>query len=265
MLNIRSEIEKRYKDQLRSADWDVGDGTPPRLKYVLLSLPRTGSEWLCAALRQRGVGVPMEYVTAPEVAQRMGCADEAGNIHLRTYMVQLQAKRTTPNGVFGLKLHPVHLQAMSGGDARRAAETLNRFDRILLLRRRDRLLQAISLARAILTGQFHIVPGDAPRPVTNTDDLLFREIATQLTRLLQDEHYVETVIALADPLKVTALWYEDLTGATINALAAGLAPDGRAAIDATEHGLPSRGDTTEAHAIRRRFLAHIGGDAHAAS
>jgi LPS sulfotransferase NodH len=261
MWNIRSEIERRYKERLRSTEWDVGNGTAPRLKFAVLSLPRTGSEWLCAALRRRGIGVPLEYLTALEVAQRMGCADQAGNIRLSEYMAQLQAKRTTPNGVFGLKLHPLHLKAVSSGDEQQAAESLNWFDRIFFLRRRDRLSQAISLARAVLTGQYHVVPGDAPLPLTQTDDTLFREIATQLARILSDEDYIQRVMALVDPLKVTALWYEDLSDATIAALAAGLAPDDRAAAEATEDGLPRQGDTNEALAIKRRFLGYVSGEA----
>src|SRR5690348_5118728 len=177
MLQVRSETERRYKERLRSPEWDVGNGAEPRLQYVLLSLPRTGSEWLCAVFRQRGLGVPLEYLTATEIAQRLGCADEAGNIDLPKYVKRLQATRTSLNGVFGLKLHPLHLRAASASDERRAAETLARFDRVLLLRRRDRLLQAISLARALFTGQFHIVPGDTPQPLTETDNILFPEIA----------------------------------------------------------------------------------------
>ena len=258
MLQVRSETERRYKERLRSREWDVGNGAAPKLQYVLLSLPRTGSEWVCAVFRQRGLGVPLEYLTADDLAQRLGCADAAGNIDLPTYVKRLQATRTSPNGVFGLKLHPLHLRAASGGDERRAAETLARFNRVLLLRRRDRLLQAISLARALFTGQFHIVPGDTPRRLTEMDNVLFPEIVTQLSRILEDEQYVERVIGPVDPHKVRALWYEDLSDATIEALASELAPVGSAPIPPVEEGLPRRGDTEEALAIKRRFLAHIG-------
>jgi LPS sulfotransferase NodH len=258
MLGIRSETERRYKEKLRSPDWDVGDGAAPKLQYVLLSLARTGSEWVCAALRRRGIGIPIEYLTAVDLAQRVGCASPDGKIHVPAYLAQLRAKRTTPNGVFGLKLHPLHLRMVSGDEARRAVEFLGHFDRILFLRRRDRLLQAISLARALLTGQFHIVPGDAPRPVAETDDTLFREIATQLARLLEDEHYAAGVVALVDPRRVTELWYEDLTDATIDGLASTLAPLGATAVTPTTDSAPRRGDAEEALAIKRRFLAHVG-------
>jgi LPS sulfotransferase NodH len=261
LLNIRSETEKRYKERLRSPEWDVGDGTAPRLQYVLLSLPRTGSEWLCASLRQRGIGVPMEYLTALDLAQRLGSGDQEGNIRVPTYFAQLHAARTTPNGVFGLKLHPLHLKALSSGDELRAAEALGRFDRIIVLRRRDRLLQAISLARALFTGQFHIVPGDTPCPLTEADGPLFREIATQLVSLLDDERYVDRVVARVDPLKVPTLWYEDLTDTAIDALAADLAPGGSAAPPHADHGLPRRGDAAEALGIKQRFLSYITGEA----
>ena len=260
MLYVRSETERRYKERLRSREWDISDGAAPTLQYVLLSLPRTGSEWVCAALRQRGIGVPLEYLTAVDLAQRLGCADAAGNVDVPAYVAQLRAKRTTPNGVFGWKLHPLHLRALSGGDAGKAVDFLGTFDRILLLRRRDRLLQAISLARALLTGQFHIVPGDAPSGVADSDHTLFREIATQLVRLHEDEDYIASVITLVDPLKVTELWYEDLTDARIDEIASELDPRGYGVTLPPLDDLPRRGNTEEALAIKRRFLAYLTGE-----
>ncbi len=256
MVLFRSETQRRYKERLRSPEWDVGDGSAPRLRYALLTLPRTGGEWLCASLRARGIGVPLEYLTADELAQRLGCGDRAGNIDLPAYMAHLRAKRTTPNGIFGLKLHPQHLKAASGGDEPAAAHFLSLFDRIVVLRRHDRLLQAISLVRAFVTGQFHIVPGDAPVPVEVDDGALFPEIASQLARILEDEQYVEAVVARIEPGKVTRLWYEDLTETRIDALARDLSP-GSSAPARADPGLPRRGDAEEALRIKLRFLAHV--------
>jgi LPS sulfotransferase NodH len=256
-----SETERRYKEELRSREWDVGDGSAPRFQYAILSLPRTGSEFLCAALRRRGLGVPIEYVMAGSLAERWGCADGAGKIDVRTYFVHLHAKRTTPNGIFGLKLQPLHLRALSGDDTRRAASILGGFGRTIVLRRKDRLLQAISLARALLTGQFHIVPGDTARPLNETDDVLFHEIAAQLARVLADERYVADVLSLVEPGKIATMWYEDLSDAAVDAIGAellSLAKAEPATVVHADHDLPRPGDREEALAIKLRFLAYVG-------
>ena len=264
MPSALSDSEKHYKEALRSAEWDVGDGRAPRFQYVILSLPRSGSEFLCASLRRRGMGVPLEYFTASAMAERLGCGDGAGNIHLATYLPQLHAKRTTPNGIFGVKLHPLHLKSVAGEDSGNAALFLGLFDRTVVLRRRDKVLQAISLARAHFTGQFHIVPGDAVRPLTETDDTLFVRITECLARILEDERYVASVMAHVDPRKVATLWYEDLSESTIDGLAADFAArSGNSSPTSTPyagHAVPQRGDAEEALSVKRRFLARITGE-----
>lgn len=265
-LSARPNAERHYKEALRSAAWDIGDGRAPRLQYVVLSLPRTGSEFLCASLRRRGIGVPMEYLgmAMTSIAKRLGCMDEAGGTSLLPYFAQLHAKRTTPNGIFGIKVHPLHLKSFAREDIGAAAEFLNVFDRVLVLRRRDRLLQVISLVRAHLTEQFHILADDSERRVTQPDHILFGLIATHLANILKDERYVARVIAPLAPEKVTELWYEDLSDGAVEALGTALAAaagDSRAVprLDA-DHAIPRRGDPEEALDLKRRFLAYIAGD-----
>lgn len=255
--------ERNYKEMLRSAEWDVGNGTAPRIRYVILSLPRTGSELVCADLRKRGIGVPLEYFSIHGIAERLGSTNSEGHIFLPQYMAALYAKRTTPNGVFGAKMHPLHLKSMGGHDIAKAVQFLDLFDRIVVLRRRDKVLQAISLARAHMTGQFHILPGDAAKPVSGADDALFAQVGAFLGAILEDELYVSDVTARIEPRKLSAIWYEDLSDEAIASLASSLTPDsGAPAPSATlvaEHALPRRGDTREAQDIKRRFLSYVTG------
>src|SRR5271169_3091095 len=108
-LGARPDGERHYKEVLLSREWDVGDGSAPQFQYMILSLPRTGSEFLCASLRRRGIGVPQEYLGMHSIAARLGCMDDAGNTPVAPYFAQLRARRTTPNGIFGIKVHPFHL------------------------------------------------------------------------------------------------------------------------------------------------------------
>lgn len=258
-----SDNEKNYKEALRSAAWDVGDGSAPRFQYVIFSLARTGSEFLCANLRKRGIGVPLEYFMASVMAEQLGCTDSKGQILLPQYLAQLRAKRTTSNGIFGVKLQPGHLRAMGGQDIGKAAYFLDLFDKVLVLRRRDTVLQAISLARAELTGQFHIVPGDVARSVQETDAVLFARIAAHLAGIMADELYVETVVARIEPSKVSSFWYEDLSDDVVESIAATLSGENRdatpTAAQRADHDLPQRGDTREAETIKKRFLVYITG------
>jgi LPS sulfotransferase NodH len=264
-IDARPETEEHYKEALLSPEWDVGDGSVPRLKYAIFYLARTGSVFLSASLRRRGIGVALEYLGASSIAARLGCLDEAGNTPLGPYFAQLCAKRTTPNGIFGIKVHPLHLISFAQGSIERAADFFHYFDRVLVLRRRDKLLQAISLVRAQVTKQFHLFAGDAERRLTQPDNFLFGLIAVELASTIRDEQYMERVLALVDPRKVTKVWYEELSESAIDGIAAGLTADaghaGPTGLPYTGHALPRRGNADEALNLKRRFLAYIGAEA----
>jgi len=259
------DTEQRHKDALLTAEWDVGDGTPPRLKYAILYLARTGSVFLAAHLRRRGIGVPQEYLGASSIAGRLGCLDTSGNTPLGPYFEQLCAKRTTPNGIFGIKVHPVHLISFAHDNITAAADFFSYFDRVLVLRRRDKLLQAISLVRARITEQFHLFPGDTERHLVQPDSLLFGPITVELGAIIRDELYSDQVLARVDPKKVTRIWHEELTEAAIEEIAVKLAVAaghvGPVVQSYAGHALPRRGNAEEALALKRRFLAYLSGEA----
>jgi LPS sulfotransferase NodH len=258
-----AETQELHRPSVRSAEWDLGNGNTPRIKYVIFSLPRVGSVYLCSHLRRRGIGIPLEYLGASSIADRLGCRDSAGNTPLGPYFAQLFDKRTTPNGIFGIKIHPVHLRSFAQDDIEAAADFFRAYDRVLVLRRRDKLLQAISLVRARATQQFTLWPKDAERTLTLPDNALFAAIATELASIVSDEHYMKRVLARIDLSKVRAAWYEELSETVVDQIAAWLGT-GAEPIDVTRqpyagHPLPRRGNTEEALALKTRFLDHITG------
>ena len=257
--------QRRYKEALLSPEWDVGGGLEPRLKYAILATPRTGSEFLCASLCRRGIGVPLEYLGVFSIAERLGCRDEAGNTPLGPYFAQLHAKRTTPNGIFGIKVLSMQLRRFAGNDIPAAADFFSSFDRVLLLRRKDKLLQAISWARAVQTKRYHGFVGEAEQALTQPDLLLFDQIATQLAAIVSEDRYAARVVARVDPGKVKGVWYEQLSETVIDAIAAWLSA-GAEPIDLTrppyvDHPVPRRGNVDQAQALKRRFLAYVAGEA----
>jgi len=260
----RPQTEAQRKRSALSPEWDVGDGRAPRLKYAIFSLPRTGSTNLCAHLRRRGIGVPLEYLGAGSIAARLGCLDAAGNTPLAPYFEQLFAKRTTPNGIFGTTIHPGHLRSFAREDVDAAADFLRTFDRVLALRRRDKVLQAISLVRAQVTQQFHVFPGETERSVPEeAGNSLFVRIAAELATIVRDERYMERILARLDPGKVRGAWYEDVSDSVIDQIATWMSA-GAPPLDPSQQPyagtlLPRRGNIQEALDLKRRFLAHVTG------
>jgi trehalose 2-sulfotransferase len=130
---------------------------PPRLSYVIACTPRTGSHLLCAALAATNVaGKPAEHISAfkPDaLSQLRKAVDET----------------TTPNGVYGIKLH-WHQFAYAVRDLRRLAGPPDTSPADLVtrhlghtkwihLRRQGTAQQALSYYRAICSGVWRVPAG----------------------------------------------------------------------------------------------------------
>lgn len=257
--------ELDYMVSLASEAWDAPRPVPVRHRYVIFALPRTGSEYLCARLRRIGAGAPIEYFhqfSLKMLAARLGCLDAAGRLDIERYFAGLEAKRTTPNGIFGIKLIARQLSAAAGKDLGRASQLLGRFDRVLYLRRQDRLSQAISYVRALATSQWHVLPGDDVRPVELGEDKLFAQIDGALASLDREEREASRAVATLDPDRVRDFRYEDLAAADKTAtalrwLAGETGADAETAMR-EDHALPIKGDSAEALRIKARYAASRG-------
>jgi trehalose 2-sulfotransferase len=125
---------------------------PKRMSYLICSSPRTGSNLLCTALwKTQMAGRPFEYLQPAAIAaygRRIGAPRFATPLE---YLRLLYAQRTTPNGVFGLKLHFWEFNAYFQNTSDKH-KLLRSFDHIIVLGRRNKLAQAISRTRALATG-----------------------------------------------------------------------------------------------------------------
>ena len=98
-------------------------------------------------------GVPTEYFKPRERArltERWGCGDTTAE-----YVHELRARRSGPDGVFGLKLHSHQMRNLDALDVLLPGAVY------ISLRRRDTDAQAVSLWTAHQTGQFFREPGAA--------------------------------------------------------------------------------------------------------
>jgi hypothetical protein len=238
--------------------------TQPRLRYAILAQARTGSELIAAYLRRRGVGLPLEYfhdASMVMLAARWGCLDASGAVDFARYRAELERHRTGAGGVFGIKIMILHLGRVAGGNLNTAAAILGGFDKVLLVRRRDTLRQAISLMRAMSTGQWHVLPGDEQKPVTSADlSLSFARVTYCWALVLNQEREMARLEATLPEAKQRTVWYEDLVDpTTMSAIAAWLGVEsGNPArpVDA-DHPLPIKGDSREADAIMKAYLDYI--------
>jgi trehalose 2-sulfotransferase len=124
---------------------------PKRMSYLICSSPRTGSNLLCAALwKTQMAGRPFEYLQPTAVAVYRRRIETPRFATPHEYLRLLYAQRTTPNGVFGLKLHFSDFNTCFRNTSDKH-KLLRSFDHIIVLGRRNKLAQAISNTRALAT------------------------------------------------------------------------------------------------------------------
>jgi trehalose 2-sulfotransferase len=142
----------------------------PRESYFICATPRSGSWYLAGLLASTGVaGRPHEWFwrdTRASLERAWGVRDDA------EYLELVLTAGSTPNGVFGAKV-------MFG-----SLPPLDPFPspRLVWMRRRDRLAQARSFARAVQTGHWHHWD-PAPRVTPERRDDMVEALAAELDEL----------------------------------------------------------------------------------
>jgi len=135
-----------YQDQF-SQKHDYSKVAAPSKVLIIASTGRCGSHMLGHALHKtKKFGFPLEYANGAnltEWARRLGSND------FKNVMSEIQQRRTSPNGVFGIKLHYPHIKQFGG-----FAGVVKYFPDAyyILLSREDVLKQAVSLSIAAQTG-----------------------------------------------------------------------------------------------------------------
>jgi LPS sulfotransferase NodH len=127
----------------------------PIRSYIICTLPRSGSTYLCEALAGTGLaGNPKEWFSPPYYHRAPSSTE---------YLTRIIAHGTR-NGVFGAKLHLDQIDNFKTHLRRFLSQPAARFDHLLFdtfphlsfiwLKRRDKVAQAVSLYRAQYTGEF---------------------------------------------------------------------------------------------------------------
>ncbi len=121
--------------------------TRPRRYLVIASTPRCGSHMLGHTLHQtERFGFPLEYANSDNLKNwRSIC----GTNDTESTVCEIMNRRTSPNGVFAIKLHYSHIANLGGFDT---VKRLFPNAHYVLLTRSNALSQAISFALASQTG-----------------------------------------------------------------------------------------------------------------
>ena len=158
--------------------------TEPRVSYLVCSIPRSGSSLLCELLGNTGLaGAPAEFFHP----DKMAALSERWGVETQDdYVRELLARKTSPNGVFGLKAHWGQYKPCFGEADPRAAFPNAQ---LLFITRRDRLRQAISWVRALQTLKWATHDNPRPRPEVFDAD----HITQQLVRIDREEEIWESM------------------------------------------------------------------------
>lgn len=131
-----------------SSKLDFPTETVPTRKYVVTSTPRSGSHFLGHLLYSTGAaGYPIEYFNKRNVPHWKARFPGPNYFH------EVQKKRTSANGVFGMKLHSEQLSPFRDYCADHPQERLSDY-KFIFLTRKDKVAQAVSYSRALQTGSF---------------------------------------------------------------------------------------------------------------
>lgn len=222
-----------------AADYPPWDG-PPRRTVALCTHMRSGSTLLGEALREAGVGVPLEYY---HVGFRPALQARWRATSLDHYVAAVRRHRTDPSGVLGLKLFWMDIEDLAHerdpaaqpprGERPPGATSADDYRRLFALvadvipaatttfahlRRQDRVRQAVSHLTAMKTGRWRSIEGQE-REAAGPADYDYERIL-QIMAVADYSHAHWTGFFTAVGVQPYAITYEQLTRDYVGAVGA---------------------------------------------
>jgi LPS sulfotransferase NodH len=203
-MPVTLTADKKPVRFVTDARLDFNHSTPLRKSYVVASSYRCGSQYLCWCLWQTGLlGAPSEVLNPRSemrvLTKRFKTSSPAD------YLATLIARRTSKNGVFGVKAHFHHFEAFMK-DYPALLEALSPVTYIYI-NRSDKVAQAVSMAKALQTDWWSSRMESGPSPPLRYDGELIAKCMQELEQQDQNwRHWFER--HNVTPFPVT---YNDLT------------------------------------------------------
>ena len=201
-------IETGYEEKF---DFPYREALPERV-YILASVPRSGSTYLSHLLWQSGcLGAPLEYFNFLPTGHYAAAARSAEK-QIAIWRSVLH-RRTSPNGVFGVKCFPGMVEHLGQGNPALFREvtalllTANPNPKVVQLKRRDRIAHAISYARAVRSGIWRAEQEEKGQPATVSYSEQAIDEALQV--LGRDEAAWDSLYSNSG-ITPLVLWYEDV-------------------------------------------------------
>ena len=182
----------------------------PDISYAILTTPRSGSTYLCHLLDSTNIaGHPSEHLRLAAQELSLHC-----NFDYLKLLDSLMQCRTTDNGVFGTKIISHFLFELQRSKPN-FTQLFKSIDKFVLLIRKDKVAQAVSLILAQKTEVWHLY-GDAHNlnyrsklDNIEVDRALLDDVEHRYHVINQQEDRLRTILAnnKIDPLEVV---YEDI-------------------------------------------------------
>ena len=184
---------------------------PPDRVYMLATLPRTGSTYVSHLLWSSGcLGAPLEYLNfLPGSPYAIAHGQPDKQTALWRSVLQ---RRTSPNGVFGVKCFSLQLRELQRDNPSLLQEVFEtvfpkgRRAQVVRLKRRDSVAHAISYARAALSGVWR-----KEQEMRATSSVDYSDRAIDEARALLDQQEADWDMLFEEiGVEPLTLWYEDV-------------------------------------------------------
>lgn len=193
-----------------SLERDFRGSFPVRTRYAILSSPRSGSTLLGRMLFEtRMAGDPIEYLNRHLLAiERERTGKE--NLTYGEFLKSMEPRRTSENGMFGMQIH--YSQFLAAFASNQVNEAMKRFvfgfDKLIWVRRRDRLRQAVSFAIARRTNAWSSEDSQV-NSIHHPSQIHPFECVQALSVVCQNDFGWGRLIKTLN-LDACTIWYEDL-------------------------------------------------------
>lgn len=180
-----SIASKLWNREMMDFSRDIQGSHQVKVRYSILSSPRSGSTLLARALYNTGLaGDPHEYLNPSAIAAYQASCNSK-QVSISDYLKDIEARRTSANGYFGMKAHYFHLTRL-GKSKDSALHIVKNFlasqNKLIFISRRNKIAQSVSYYIAQQSGRW---TSEHERYLKNNDDSHFIFDPLALTRCLQ--------------------------------------------------------------------------------